>query len=284
MSSESYWYQDHKEAKRYLTDLFAAAPVNASFADMDDGRPRAVIKLDAPIGEPLYLTAHIQGPTLRFIAHQVVVGKPTAQSQENCRQVNLAPWGGRIYPSADQTGTDISFGIPIPPSQPKTLQVEAYIRLIFESAMQLRSLKTPDYFGPATPDPKHVERAISEFVAAEYPNFSKAHGGNVFVIDTMTAAGHAVRLEMFILDARLVVARAHLAYDIVENDEGSVTEKLTWINEAAAAGAIAWDSSTRHLTSHVVLYPAFMQITDYELNWIEDEAMKIVDAAVAGNQ
>ena len=270
-----------EEAQGYLRDLFAKASVNVSWANMEDGRPRAVMKLDVPIGAPLYVTAHIQGASLRFIAHQVVAGEPTAQSQENCRQVNLAPWAGRVYPAADQSGTDISIGVPLAKDRRTSLLVEAFIRLIFESAMQLREIKMPDYLGPALADARQFEAAIAEFFSKAYPNSFTAHDGKVLVADTASAAGHDLRVEMFLLDARLVVARAHLAYDVDNNVQANLAEKLTRINQAAAAGAIAWDTQTRHLSSQVVLYPALMQVQEGELQWMVDAAMKLVDAALA---
>lgn len=273
------WYRLAANGRAFLEAGLQRAGIAARFDELPNGAPRAMAKLEVPDGEPVIASVQLQGDTVRFTGHHVVAGPATTQSDDNCNRVNLAPWGGRIYRSPDKAATDLSFGIPVPERPDQPFPFGDYMRVLFESALQLRAGQMPDYAGPGNDQPSQLLANTCEWLSQRDAAFVRDNGDQPVIVDTYTERQHPVRLELFVGDGTVWVARVHgqLVRSPVQTTR---FDHFTAINQKAQAGALARDAQSQRLVATVVLWPGLEALAEPQFDWALQRALTLFDAGV----
>jgi hypothetical protein len=271
------WYTP-ETAKVFLYRSFALSGLNAKIEESERDGVRAVFNLRIEDKISLQATVQFQGPSLRFIVHNVVAGRFNRQARDNHWLVNQAPWYGRVYQSPDNDGTDLSLGIPAPPEADRFINLEPYLCILLDSAKQLRAGQAPTYTGPGYPDKATLLNSVWSCLQELDIACVSVQEGQVLLFDTYTQLQREARVELFTVD-QVLVARAHAQYPPDGLNKDICLDRTETVNQLASAGALSYDDNLNNYVALTCLFPALQTIGGEELFWLIQTALDLLEAA-----
>jgi len=260
---------------RFLQAQFRVSNLHA-VEDENKSILRFWLNIDIPGFGLIPISLLSQGAVIRFTAHRALMGKVNAEKLKAFNEVNLSPWGGRIYLAPDNQGGDISFGVPLPENASSPFPVGFYISQLCDSVVRCREGDYPRYIGPEIPSVEILKKQIVQWAQSVRVQFANIHDGHMVVFDTYTLENRPVRVEIYVYEQALCSVRVHEEIPGF-GDRDFPYDVITTVNQLTSSGAVAWQADLRRLVVNVVQYPAVVEFGVDNIQWAVDRALEIWD-------